>query len=476
MRIERSALFSLALLSACVQDVDLGLGDAGSINDTSDTGTASDTGTVDDAGNITCNQAGVECVSACSMGHTPRPDLQCGPGLACCSTEATTCAGDPPQCEWCGALYPPTCVGTTWTCDDRGPCTSCNVDSECGDLSYCENNFAARVGDCNTCPFPPSNPCIGGTIKTVEYGNGCGWFECECPAGTGPIPNEGCEGPGGWLDLDPATLTFFSLPINSIRYAISGWDPDARTCVSVIWTLGGVEDAEAFCGESTPYVIIAPDQNAPCGELWDYASNVTTNSAIGCYDFADFATLGSWAPHLDLIDLDLSVTSTTFTGNIRIKNRTSQQPRPVSFTFRYSTDVPGESIYVQARDQNSKPSWVTLSADGVRLPIGDGCDVMECGDPGNCPVATRSARNIIRPSDFGGSATLTWDGYVYNTPTAATCMERQPAHPRQYTAEFCFGRSVDTSGGEEVVTNTQCQQVTFDYPTSEVVLRVDEGG
>jgi hypothetical protein len=120
---------------------------------------------------------------------------------------------------------------------------------------------------------------------------------------------------------------------------------------------------------------------------------------------------------------------------------------------------------------------VTLYADGVRLPIGSGCDVMECpGGGGSCPAATREARNVIRAGDFGGSATLTWDGFVYNMPTATACMVRQPAHPREYTAEFCFGRSVDTSGGEEVVTNVTCQQVTFSYPTSEVVLRVDEGG
>src|SRR5688572_4416811 len=133
MRIERSALLTLSLLTACVQDVDLGLDDAGNGTDTgADTG-VTNTGTTDSGTQFTCNQVGVECVSACPMGHTPRPDLTCAVGSSCCSTEATTCNGDPPQCDWCGMLYPPTCVGTTWSCDDRGECPACNVDSECND-------------------------------------------------------------------------------------------------------------------------------------------------------------------------------------------------------------------------------------------------------------------------------------------------------------------------------------------------------
>jgi hypothetical protein len=475
MRIERSALLTLSLVTACVQDVDLGLDDAGNGNG-SDTGTPADTGVTDTGTSFTCNQVGVECVSACPMGHTPRPDLTCATGSTCCITEATTCNGDPPQCDWCGALYPPTCVGTTWTCDDRGACPACNVDSECGDLTYCDNDFAARTGECTQCPMPPRPPCVGGSHEFFAYGNGCMDFECHCPAGTGLIPGEGCEGPGGWLEIQPETLTFFALPINSIRYAVSGLDPNADMCVTLIWSLDSVEDARAHCGDSSPYVVLTPHTGSGCGQ-WNYASNVVTNSATGCYDFADFRDLGSSGPHVNLVDMTLTVTSTTFTGGIRMSNRTSHDTWPVSFVFRYGTDVPGESIWIQERDVTDKPSWVKLYADGVRLPISWGCDVMECGNSGgNCPAALREARNVIRPGDFGGSATLNWDGYVYNMPTGASCMVWQPAHPREYTAEFCFGRSVDTSGGEEVVTNLQCQQVTFSYPTSEVVLRVDEGG
>jgi hypothetical protein len=463
MRNERLALLSLSLLSACVQDVTIGLNDAGNAGDAGidDTGTTADTGV-----EITCNQAGVECVAACQSGFMSRPDLTCSAGSVCCSTEQTTCsAAEEPECVACGRSYPARCVGTEWVCDPVD-CIPCNVDSECeGGFNYCENDFAAKSGICAECPPPPPLPCPD-SARQLQYGNGCGYYSCDEP-------------PESWLEIDPTTLTFFSLPIGSLRYAVSGHDPDARVCVTAIWTLGSISDAVARCGDSDPYVILVGDTDGPCGQ-WDYGSSVVTDSASGCYDFADFSTFEVGAePHQDLVDLELMVTSTTHTGGIRMKNRTSTQPWPVSFTLRYGTDTPGESIWIQDRDADGKQGWVRLYADGVRLPLGEDCAVVECGGSGGgCPVAQRTARNIIPPGDFGGSATLTWDGWIYAMPIDQACVERQAAHPRNYEVELCFGRSLDTSGGEEVVENLDCRRMEFTYPTlrNQVELRIDEGG
>src|SRR5688572_23040893 len=322
----RLALLTLTLVSSCVDDVNIGLNDGGT---GADSGTDTDTGVETDSGvQITCTQAGVECVASCAAGHTARPDLTCAPGSVCCSTEQTTCAGDPPLCDLCGDQYPALCIGTQWVCGD--PLGCCNVDSECRTANtFCDNDFARRTGACTECPPPPPLPCPE-TARQHQYGNGCGYVFCDEP-------------PLDWLDIDPSTLTFFSLPIGSIRYAVSGHDPDARICATVVWTINSIDEAVARCGASEPYVYLVPDTDGPCGQ-WDYGGNVVTDSAEGCYDFAEFSAFGSGGePHQDLVDMALTVTSTIFTGGIRMKNRTASQPWPVSFTFAYSTDTPGES-------------------------------------------------------------------------------------------------------------------------------------
>jgi hypothetical protein len=110
------------------------------------------------------------------------------------------------------------------------------------------------------------------------------------PAGdAGPTPVE--------VTLDPCTLEFFDLPIDSVRTAVSGFDPEARICASIIWDFSNNDlERERFCGEFVvldndgfplrsgfPYVVLRRDQDAPCSDLWQYADADAT-AASGCID------------------------------------------------------------------------------------------------------------------------------------------------------------------------------------------------
>jgi hypothetical protein len=175
----RTALLTLTLIS-CVQDVDIGLNDGGTNDDTG-------------------NNAGMD------TGMTP-VDTGVGVDTGTGGDGGLGCSGDAIPCIACGMPYPPRCVNNEWVCDPI-TCTPCNVDSECVANSYCNNNFALESGMCEDCPPPPPIPCPE-SFRQHQYGNGCGYFTCDQPE-------------LDWLEIDPSTITFFSLPIGSIRYAVS---------------------------------------------------------------------------------------------------------------------------------------------------------------------------------------------------------------------------------------------------------------
>src|SRR5690349_896811 len=51
-----------------------------------------------------------------------------------------------------------------------------------------------------------------------------------------------CERAPDTIVLDPSTISFMWLPINSLRGAFSGYDPLTQTCATVIW----YEDSAVF--------------------------------------------------------------------------------------------------------------------------------------------------------------------------------------------------------------------------------------
>src|SRR5262245_54206599 len=104
---------------------------------------------------------------------------------------------------------------------------------------------------------------------------------------------------------------FFSLPINSVRYGVSGYDPSNDLCISVIWFLNSVEQTR-FCGVTDsfrPYVWIERAQPAGC---WGYGPNADVFAVRGCVDFGDFTD-----PADDSVDLEADISSPEWSGTVR---------------------------------------------------------------------------------------------------------------------------------------------------------------
>ena len=105
----------------------------------------------------------------------------------------------------------------------------------------------------------------------------------DLPHDVPPLPSD--------LVLDPDSLTFFYLPIDSIRFAVSGHDPEAQVCVTLVWDFSNTgREPGAFCddfGPGFPYAIVVPDTDGPCG-AWDYAETHPVLNAEGCLDMAGF--------------------------------------------------------------------------------------------------------------------------------------------------------------------------------------------
>jgi hypothetical protein len=104
------------------------------------------------------------------------------------------------------------------------------------------------------------------------------------------------------------------LPINSSRFAASGFDACARLCVSIIWDYSNNDlEVARHCDDflaypSFPYVVVTPDRDAPCPELWDYIGLEPT-AASGCID-----------PAAGLVDAEVEVELEGVRHSIRVSN------------------------------------------------------------------------------------------------------------------------------------------------------------
>lgn len=119
------------------------------------------------------------------------------------------------------------------------------------------------------------------------------------------------------LVLDPATLVFFDLPIDSIRYAVGGFAAEEQLCVAIIFSNPGVEphcdDFQVGDSFGFPYVVVIPGAE-PCTE-WEYGGNVTLEAASGCMQVTQEFPLAI------SIDMTLSVSGAPFTGTIVVSNQ-----------------------------------------------------------------------------------------------------------------------------------------------------------
>lgn len=124
----------------------------------------------------------------------------------------------------------------------------------------------------------------------------------------------GSTGGSDTLELDPRTMQFFNLPINSIRYAAAGHDAAHGLCVAIIWynPLPG-EHCDIDPMSFSPYVHVEPGA-PPCTD-WDYGPNVELTGASGCYEWVSFE------PPAATLDLTLEVVGEAFTGTITAKTK-----------------------------------------------------------------------------------------------------------------------------------------------------------
>jgi hypothetical protein len=125
-------------------------------------------------------------------------------------------------------------------------------------------------------------------------------------------PDAAAPGPRILFD-DP---TFFSLPINSIRPAVSGHDPATGLCITVIWYLSGVEkDCDQFgSSQLFPYVNIEADAPAGC---WDYGPNAELLAIRGCPDYPHF---GVGPMQSSEVELEVDIKSDLWSGTVRFDN------------------------------------------------------------------------------------------------------------------------------------------------------------
>jgi hypothetical protein len=189
---------------------------------------------------------------------------------------------------------------------------------------------------------PPPTPCS--PIEEGEFGL-CraiiGWGidaqTGECAPVSGCECDERCQGRvfnregaclqrcGGAQEPDDLIVIddpiFFDLPINSLRYAVSGYDADTDLCATAIFSIGDASDLTRHCddfGPQFPYVVIAPGESAGC---WHYGTDVELLSVDGCVDFAAFnfpiiPGKDDGVEHTDEVDLELRVTSDVFSGTV----------------------------------------------------------------------------------------------------------------------------------------------------------------
>jgi hypothetical protein len=193
------------------------------------------------------------------------------------------------------------CEGYCIPCDlDCGPHQECQIVEGCSNTScelYCSDQ-------CNYVDCPDGEKC---TLQEVQC------VRAPCP------PIAICE------PIIPTLPTivfndpiFFSLPINSLRYAVSGYDAENDLCITVTWTISSLSDIEQICDHaltSLTAVTISPNEDAGC---WGFSSNVDPSSIGGCVDFENFNTWSSGGdPHRDEVNLTFYVESDDWSGIVR---------------------------------------------------------------------------------------------------------------------------------------------------------------
>ncbi|GMV43990.1 MAG: hypothetical protein AMXMBFR64_57060 [Myxococcales bacterium] len=277
-------------------------------------------------------------------------------------------------------------------------------------------------------------------------------------------PPDGSAPP--FVVLDPSTLTFFTLPIGSIRHAVAGHDPSKHICATLIWDFSNNgEPPVAHCGmfyQGFPYAIIETDTDGPCG-AWDYGSDLVTGYAAGCVDFAAHGPAS-----MDLIEVNVHVESDAASWVIHANNLGLYDPPPAFFGIEYSTDIP-EDVWALAAGPDSVPGWVKVTKDGAPIRLFPHCGVPRCDGGPTPPCGQPDVVVSLTGGDYSGSIHAAWDGRIREIDEALGCQTATVAPDGAYEATLCFSWTVEgakTGQGPSV----QCKTVPFTIPIGELSL------
>lgn len=105
-------------------------------------------------------------------------------------------------------------------------------------------------------------------------------------------------------------LQFFDLPINSIRYAVSGHDSATGLCISAVFYLNSFS-RQRHCdlgGSWFPYVVVERATKPGC---WGYGPNASIESIRGCVDFALFGRESTGD-----VQLTMTISSEPWSGTV----------------------------------------------------------------------------------------------------------------------------------------------------------------
>ncbi|MBN2194681.1 MAG: hypothetical protein JW751_17830, partial [Polyangiaceae bacterium] len=277
---------------------------------------------------------------------------------------------------------------------------------------------------------------------------------------------------GDQLTLDPESLTFFGLPIGSIRWAVAGYDAAHRTCVTVTWDFSSdTRGLGPFCDGYNqqslfPYTNVVTDTDGPCTD-WDYGGNVETTAFTGCVDFAE-----SGLSSMDLADFTVTVAGDPFSGTITVDNR---PPGTVTFGLEYLTDI-DQDVFVETVD--GMPTWLRLSKDGEPVELFSTCGLFVCGvdvDPVPCEALWNDVTNITQGTTEG-SVYFNWDGRLWQLDPDGECYEEKTAEPGTYQAEVCYGFTTEPASVGVKVADPVCVTRGFTYPTDAVRITEDVSG
>lgn len=275
------------------------------------------------------------------------------------------------------------------------------------------------------------------------------------------------------LVLDPDSLTFYDLPIGSIRFAVSGHDPEARTCVTLVWDFSNTDRRPGpFCddfGPGFPYAIVRQDTDGPCAD-WNYGGSHPVLSAEGCLDWAGFGP-----DDMDYANVVAVLGPADRPTEVVVDNRSRFDVPPVFLGLSFFGTEPAHA-WVQTGDDYGLPTWVQVMDDDGAILMLDRCDLPVCGQGGGvCGIAWHRALDVMDGRPAGG-IWLAWDGMRRVPAASGDCWERVPVPDGAYVARFCWARTIEEGDLGPDLVDPHCSDVPFQLPAERVGMQVSFEG